>query len=78
MKQDRPAAGELPAKEQRPKQFDTRLLDRIEVMCSQYRHWHGDKVADYPHGYIESQKEAYRMELRNAAQALADALRDQA
>lgn len=78
MKQDKPQV-ETPVREKRPKQFDTRMLDRLESYISQFRYWHSDRadpVDVYPYGYIESQKEAYRMELRNAAQAVAEALKD--
>jgi len=53
----------------RSKAFDTRVLDRMEGYCSQYRHWlQGDH--DMPHDYAEQQREVYRQHLRETSAEL--------
>lgn len=58
----------------RPKQLDSRLLDQLECLCSEYRYWHSDKVDGLPVGYRIEQREAIRVRLREAAIRAAKAL----
>lgn len=76
----------IPAKPKRPKQFDTRMLDRVESYASQYRHWlnYDNTYASYPAeiragcaddiAYVHQQQEAWRVRLMTEAQAVANEL----
>lgn len=57
------------AKTLRPKMFDTRILDRMEGYCGQYRHWLQSNH-DMPHEYAEQQRETYRQHLRETCTEL--------
>lgn len=54
--------------------FDTRMLDRLEMVVSQYRHWHSDNVTGLPREYVMSQRAVYMRMLRDESQSVAEEL----